>query len=529
MISLAKGFLEKSPNRDKSFFSFVVAPEYLTSEMLLSLVYRQLGFSDFVATSADRFIPFLSRDLKKVITTSTNFSTEPFDSNEIRMLLENVVSVPKELSQRDKYKDLLFFYPLTPYAALFSHPVKLKSPKGDPTTQTGSSPWNPASIFKQMFMYSTKDDSDRTELWNELFEALCVQDENEDFFAKVVDGILEKYTEINELTYGKTLKWSAITNPFESSLENELMSWDDRSKINCSPYKVFAEDLRNLLKLKQQFSRRQWLTLLEAYLRISMAAFVAWTIHMHLQVYNVLLEVIKDQSVIPTLEQLYEKLSLSTNSEHSLFSYGELFAKNKQALVTQFGPAFYYIDFLLFVLKEKFSYIPDWTTVQGFYDSLSKIAEIFKDETYRQDFNTAFGTILEEKSAILKQKRTGKIKHLDEFFSLLRQRSVADSKYSHYDQSYLAKRRSAYKNSPYVLIPGSAQLLTLAFCCVQRSRTVVTLEAFREYLLHFGFSIKQSQIEAFTLQLRNLGLTMDSPDAEEGAIILPPFTMERGE
>ena len=108
----------------------------------------------------------------------------------------------------------------------------------------------------------------------------------------------------------------------------------------------------------------------------------------------------------------------------------------------------------------------------------------------------------------------------------MRQRNVADPNFGRYDQSYMSKKRSGYKSAPYVVIPGSALLLTLAFCCTKRSRTVITLKSFREYLLNFGFAIKQSQIAAFTTQLRNLGLTMDSPDAEEGVIILSPFMTE---
>lgn len=533
MRMLAETFLEKdtgvttNSSQHKSFFSFAVGPEYITSEILLSVLYRQLGFNDLSSTTSDKFIPFLSRDLKKTITTDVTFSVEPFSSHEIRTLLEEIVTVPKEATQRDKYKEQLFLYPLTPYAALFSHPVKLKSPKGDPFDQSGSTPWSPASILKQMFIYATKDETERTALWHELFEALSIQDgEEEDYFANCFDGILKEYVETKANTYQKDLKWSAIKDPFAAALKHEYMTFEDREGIFKAPHKVFTDDLRNLLKLKKQFSRRQWLTLIEAYLRLSMSAFVAWTIHMHLQIYTVLTNVVEGRAELPTIEQLREKMSLSSNSEHSLFSYGELFAKNKRELVVNFGPAFYYIAFLLFVLERKYSYTPNWSSLQGFLESLPTIANHFKGEGACEDLVAAFGAILENKSAILKQKRNGKVKHLDQFFANLRQRNVADTAFAHYDQSYLARRRAARKNAPYVVIPGSALLLTLVFCCTKRSRTVVTLKTFREYLLNLGFAIKQSQIASFTLQLRNLGLTMDSPDAEEGVIILSPFTME---
>ena len=303
------------------------------------------------------------------------------------------------------------------------------------------------------------------------------------------------------------------------------MPLPDRTEIVKSPHKVFAGDIRNILKLKKHFSRRQWLTLFEAYLRLSMSSFVAWTAHMHLQIHDILQSVIEEQTDIPTIEQFYKMLSFSSNTEHSIFSYGEQFAKNKRELVVKYGPALYYISFMLFTLKEKFSYVPDWTSAQKFLDSLKDISTFFKNEEIRKDFVSDFAQILEKNSAILKQKRNGRIKHLDEFFNNMRQRNVADSNFGRYDQSYMSKKRSGYK-SPYVVIPGSALLLTLAFCCTKRSRTVITLKSFREYLLNFGFAIKQSQIAAFTTQLRNLGLTMDSPDAEEGVIILSPFMTE---
>ena len=531
MTELVEKFLTEdtttNPSGGNSFFSFIVSPEYITSEILLSVLYRQLGFCDFSSTGADKYIPFLSRDLKKLIASSNDFTVPPFTADEIRQLLEEVVTVPKEASQRDKYKDLLFLYPLTPYAAIFSHPIRLKSPKGSPEDQTGGTPWNPSAILKQMFVYATKDQNDLTSLWNSVFASLSIQDgESEDFFAKCFDGILARYVEDKAETYKKNIKWEEISSPFKSLMNFELMPLDDRNGIVKSPHKVFAEDIRNLLKLKKQFSRRQWLTLLEAYLRLSMSSFVAWVTHMHLQIYDILQSVIEENIEIPTIEQLRKMLSFSSNTEYSVFSYGEQFAKNKRELVIKYGPAFYYISFTLFTLKEKFSYIPDWTSAQKFLDSLKDISSFFDNEETRKDFVSDFAQILEKNSAILKQKRNGRIKHLDQFFANMRQRNVADSNFSRYDQSYMSKKRSGYKSAPYVVIPGSALLLTLAYCCAQRSRTVITLKSFREYLLNFGFAIKQSQIAAFTTQLRNLGLTMDSPDAEEGVIILSPFMTE---
>ena len=109
MTELVEKFLTEdtttNPSEGNSFFSFIVSPEYITSEILLSVLYRQLGFCDFSSTGADKYIPFLSRDLKKLIASSNDFTVPPFTADEIRQLLEEIVTVPKEASQRDKYKD----------------------------------------------------------------------------------------------------------------------------------------------------------------------------------------------------------------------------------------------------------------------------------------------------------------------------------------------------------------------------------------------------------------------------------------
>ena len=51
MTELVEKFLTEesttNPSGGNSFFSFVVSPEYITSEILLSVLYRQLGFTDF--------------------------------------------------------------------------------------------------------------------------------------------------------------------------------------------------------------------------------------------------------------------------------------------------------------------------------------------------------------------------------------------------------------------------------------------------------------------------------------------------
>ena len=92
-------------------------------------------------------------------------------------------------------------------------------------------------------------------------------------------------------------------------------------------------------------------------------------------------------------------------------------------------------------------------------------------------------------------------------------------RYSRYDQSYLLRHRTHSNRSAIILNAGAVTLMTLVHCCSYNNSTVL-LSNLEDAMMTYGISIPPGEVaESFKNQLRELGLTIDSPDAESGMVL----------
>ena len=103
--------------------------------------------------------------------------------------------------------------------------------------------------------------------------------------------------------------------------------------------------------------------------------------------------------------------------------------------------------------------------------------------------------------------------------TLLQNNQPDNERYSRYDQSYLLRHRTHSNRSSIIVNAGAVTLMTLVHCCSYSSGTIL-LSNLIDALLAYGISIPQGEMEImFKYQLRELGLTIDSPDAESGMVL----------
>lgn len=107
----------------------------------------------------------------------------------------------------------------------------------------------------------------------------------------------------------------------------------------------------------------------------------------------------------------------------------------------------------------------------------------------------------------------------------LGQRQTAEEELQNYDQGYFLRKKGKYTSAPWCVGIGRVAAMAMAFCCTANYDYPRTVVDFCKHLESYGIFINPNDIPKIDLgnTLRNLGLIIDSPDAEGGIVIVSPF------
>jgi hypothetical protein len=96
-----------------------------------------------------------------------------------------------------------------------------------------------------------------------------------------------------------------------------------------------------------------------------------------------------------------------------------------------------------------------------------------------------------------------------------------------YDQGYFLRKRGEARNSPWVLALGPAAVLAMVHCCLHEVNGPRSVQRLATHLGAYGIELDLHGLNDSDLgrQLRMLGLVLDSPDAESGMLLVPPFAI----
>ena len=105
----------------------------------------------------------------------------------------------------------------------------------------------------------------------------------------------------------------------------------------------------------------------------------------------------------------------------------------------------------------------------------------------------------------------------------LGQRQTAIDLLRGYDQGYVLKKKS--KRSPWIVSLGPVSVIAIVHCALAGMGGPRSIHRLSQHLSAYGIVIDRHDIARNDLghQLRMLGLVLDSPDAESGMLLLPPF------
>jgi hypothetical protein len=108
---------------------------------------------------------------------------------------------------------------------------------------------------------------------------------------------------------------------------------------------------------------------------------------------------------------------------------------------------------------------------------------------------------------------------------VLRQRPTSEVGMDNYDQGFMLRKKGSYGSAPWILSLGPVAVLTLVHCCTSSTRGPRTVEDLCHHLDEYGVTLSPQDIAGSDLgkTLRNLGMVLDSPDAEGGMVLVSPF------
>jgi hypothetical protein len=481
------------PAYSDSAFNIQPAPEYASSEVIVASLYRGLGFSEH----SEAKVPASGREFERAMRfpSSSSKAGSAISVETWLTVLHGTLESPQLRNQSSRRS--LHLCPLVPDVALYSGSARL----------TGNS-WNPGLLIQHMLRLGSIVPGAAELVWGRLFEALTVT-ENDDIWARWLQEEFSKRRQPG-------IDWI-----FRPIVEAPDMPFPEKAAIEF-PARQFVRDLDAIIDAKGQMTRRQWISLLEAILRLGCVTHVLWLCDVSDRIWD-LVRAILDGAEVPSTAELSDRL-FSPKSAYLVHGNPTLRIIRDYAsgyLVSRLG-----INLLLWRLEKLGSRLPPMSSLNSLHYFLSQV-ETHKKTLSGDDVRRQLDGLHEQYAKTLACKK-GIGSNLLEFSQhVLSQRLPANEKLRGYDQGYFMKKSGEHRSATWVVSLGPVALLALTHCCLKEVSGPRSVDRFCAHLLRYGLRVDASDITDSDLgqKLRMLGLVLDSPDAESGMLLVPPFQL----
>ncbi len=487
-----------APSYENSFLHMRPAPEFASGEVLLASLYRNVGFSGV----SEGKVPSEGRKFEKRISPQNkkgpHDDTVSLDRDIFYKIISRSLNSPKQPNQSGKR--FLQICPIVPDAALYSLSARL-----------ASNSWNPGSLIARMLCYGVKDKNSKLEVWKRLFDSLSVTGDD-DIWARVLQQEFESRRDP-----ASQIAWqSPIT--LDPKIDESHLA--DLGIV--SPACQFSEDLNSVMSIKNLLTRRQWISMLESLLRVGSAAHILWLCRANSECLTIFVNALDSNDEI-TPEQVSSRLSSASGGFWRIGQPATTTVKEyaRDFLYGRAGINLIFLHCAEVGLLENLS-IRNPEEIAKFANYLSKNKSIFPQDI----FNNNLQEIIENDSGVFACKK-GISSNIVEFIThVLRQRQTSESGMESYDQGYFLRKKSSYKSSPWIVGLGPVAIMSLVHACTSASKGPRTVDDLCGHIARYGFTINAQDVSESDLgkSLRNLGLVIDSPDAEGGMVLDSPFS-----
>ncbi|MDK2658669.1 hypothetical protein [Cupriavidus consociatus] len=415
-------------------------------------------------------------------------------------VLHGVLESPKLPKQSSKR--FLQVTPLVPSAALFSGSARL-----------ANNSWPAGSLVRRMIWLGSKDSEAALALWKELFEALTVGED---------DDVFARWLEQETCSWDTSSTWALAEVP---PSDVATLAVEDINRVRFIPARQFTRDLRSVLGAKGAMTRRQWTSLLEAVLRLAAVAHVTWLCDVQARIWRCLSDSLAGDG--PSDESAARVAMYPDGPQY--MTYGGKALNGLKDRASGYLAARLGINALLWSLMELGeSYLGEISSSKG----VAQLCEhVRKNRVALMDANiqATLADLRERETRALSCKK-GIGDNLHEFARhVLGQRLTAAQLLRGYDQGYVLKKKGNSPSSPWVVSLGPVAVLAFVHCALAGMGGPRSIHRLGQHLAAYGIVVDRHDIARNDLghQLRMLGLVLDSPDAESGMLLLPPFPVNQ--
>jgi len=484
-----------------SFLHMRPAPEYASGEVVLASVYRNLGLQNVTEGN----VPSLGRKFNNLLNSGKrppkNEGSTGIDPDSWRSIISGNLKSPKQPNQTAKR--FLQIMPLVPDAAAYSLSARLSK-----------NSWNPGELVNKIIEYGYPSHKDSCSLRHNLFDALSV-DETDDIWARFLQQEFQSWR-----LPAHEIKWGHIKHD-----RSDTVSQWHKSPCPC-PAQQFVRDLQQILQLKTCLTRRQWISMLESLLRLGTATHILWICGENKRTYDLIRAAMDgDDDLIQSLK--------SNLSDRIRLRFGQQAIRAIEELAIEFIRARAGINLLLWLLEEQNIKPPNIDCCLSNKDEIDTfIAFIYsnREQIDRSRYNLLMRNAMSSNPRESAGKK-GVASNIKEFLRhVLGQRQTAEKGLDSYDQGYFLKKNGAYRSAPWIVSLGPVAVLSIVHSLAGDSSTPQTVDNLCGHLAKYGIEIDAQDIPTSALGkiLRDLGLVLDSPDAEGGMVVISPFAGNQG-
>jgi hypothetical protein len=489
---IASPWKESHPAYAGAWFAVRPAPEYASGEVLMSALYRLAGFKGV----SEREVPIEGRRFEKALRRDGGFAfAESQISEETwRVIVNRVLESPKLPNQAAK--PFIQMTPVVPDISLYSGSAR----------RTGNS-WSAGQLVARMILLGSASRPEAERLWTRLCAALSVGDDD-DVWARW----LQREFELRRCD--ERYVWAP--QPLPEAPDGSVCTGLE------FPAKQFVRDLAAVIGAKQSVTRAQWVSLLGALVRLAAVTHVVWFCDVHDRLWKLIRGVLYEGDAAPT-EAAFRAQVFPRGVTY--FGYGKAAVPLVRDYANRYLSARLCLNLLLWHLR------PTDNEPLASVDSLYSL--IMETERRRDELNQGGSfqdgvSRLQEQEARTLSCKKGVGSNVIEFARhVLGQRQSATEVLRGYDQGYFLKKKGAHAAAPWVVSLGPVSVIGLVHCCLYGKGGARSVHRLAEHLSAYGVHVGLEDLSQGDLgtKLRLQGLVLDSPDAESGMLLVPPFAM----
>lgn len=484
---------DKDHERYRDSVLVPVAPEWATGEVLLSGAYRKLLLGINEAGVDRRELQDLPGRLQRPSLWSELFTH------------------PSGLQSPPSKKETLGLWQLMPYVP---EVARYAGVLGQPRNR-----WDPGNLLLTTIGSGCPPAEFDARL-QALAAALDV-DSGDDIFARFVEDSLRRLP--------------GAERP-QITLRARHPAWRENRSGALTPAERFTRDIASVISIKPVVTRRQWTAVVEALLRVGLAAHVLWLCRLNGTVWKLAQRVI-DGADVPTVQAVEDSCWLS-HHEDPLLALGLSANPLIRQAIQSFVEARIGLSLMLHALDDGGT---PWSEQIGVAQSPSSGIHrlLVHVKANSQSLQAAVGrqfpamTLSEAAAAVadanqaLARGEDGFANNVNEFVRYsLSQLQPRDPELQSYDQSYILHKKTNASNAPWIVQPGPTTLVVLvATCCRATGSAPSNIDDLKLHLADYGVHASAGELQDGNIarHLELLGLVIDSPDAAGGRLLVDPF------